>query len=61
MKGPYVLVGNHASWYDPLLAAVCADRPLCFCGADPEALGFDTRDRRGRRVDPNLLSASFSL
>ena len=33
----------------------------CFCGADPEALGFDTRDRRGRRVDPNLLSASFSL
>ena len=35
MKGPYVLVGNHASWYDPLLAAVCADRPLCFCGADP--------------------------
>ena len=32
-----------------------------FCGADPEALGFDTRDRQGRKVDPNILSATFSL
>lgn len=35
MKKPFVLLCNHASWYDPLLAAVCVDRPLCFAGADP--------------------------
>lgn len=35
LKGPYVLLCNHASYYDPLLAAVCVDRPLCFSGADP--------------------------
>ena len=35
MKQPFVLLCNHASWYDPLLAAVCVNRPLCFCGADP--------------------------
>lgn len=35
MKKPFVLLCNHASWYDPLLAAVCVDRPLCFIGADP--------------------------
>lgn len=32
-----------------------------FCGADPEALGFRTLDKQGRKADPNLLSASFSL
>ena len=35
MNGPFVLLCNHASYYDPLLAAVCVDRPLCFAGADP--------------------------
>lgn len=35
MKQPFVLLCNHASWYDPLLAAVCVGRPLAFCGADP--------------------------
>ncbi len=34
-KTPFVLLCNHASWYDPLLAAVCVSRPLCFAGADP--------------------------
>ncbi len=34
-KTPFVLLCNHASWYDPLLAAVCVSRPLCFVGADP--------------------------
>ena len=32
-----------------------------FCGADPEALGFDTSDRAGRHVDTDILSAKFSL
>ena len=32
-----------------------------FCGADPEALGFDTRDKNGRKVDPDILSAKFRL
>ncbi len=35
LKGPFVLLCNHASYYDPLLAAVCVDRPLAFTGADP--------------------------
>ena len=35
LNGPFVLLCNHASYYDPLLAAVCVDRPLCFAGADP--------------------------
>ena len=26
LKGPFVLLCNHASWYDPLLAAVCVRR-----------------------------------
>lgn len=34
MKGPYVLLCNHASYYDPLLAAVSVRQPLCFAGAD---------------------------
>ena len=32
-----------------------------FCGADPEALGFDTRDKNDRKVDPDILSATFRL
>ena len=32
-----------------------------FCGVDPEALGFDTHDRAGRKVDPDILSAKFRL
>ena len=32
-----------------------------FCGVDPEALGFDTHDRAGRKVDPDILSAKFQL
>ena len=32
-----------------------------FMGVDPEALGFDTADRAGRKVDPNILSAKFKL
>lgn len=40
-KAPFVLLCNHASWYDPLLAAVCVNRPLCFAGADhPPRAGF---------------------
>ena len=35
VKGPFVLLCSHASWYDPLLAAVCVNRPLAFSGADP--------------------------
>lgn len=35
LNGPFVLLCNHASYYDPLLAAVCVERPLCFAGADP--------------------------
>lgn len=35
LNGPFVLLCNHASYYDPLLAAVCVDRPLGFAGADP--------------------------
>lgn len=34
LNGPFVLLCNHASWYDPLLAAVCVNRPLRFVGAD---------------------------
>lgn len=34
MKAPYVLLCNHSSYYDPLLAAVSVDRPLRFCGSD---------------------------
>lgn len=32
-----------------------------FCGVDPEALGFDTHDRAGRKVDPDILSGQFRL
>ena len=32
-----------------------------FMGVDPEALGFDTTDSPGRKVDPNVLSARFKL
>ncbi len=35
LNGPFVLLCNHASYYDPLLAAVCVERPLGFVGADP--------------------------
>ena len=35
LNGPFVLLCNHASYYDPLLAAVCVDQPLGFVGADP--------------------------
>ena len=36
-------------------------RGAFFCGADPEALGFDTHDKQGRRVDCDILSAKFRL
>ena len=49
VKGPFVLLCSHASWYDPLLAAVCVDRPLAFVGADPS----------GRRVRAAAAWASF--
>ena len=32
-----------------------------FCDADPEALGFKTADRNGRKVDTDILSAKFRL
>lgn len=32
-----------------------------FLGVDPEALGFDTTDRAGRKFDVNVLSAKFTL
>ena len=32
-----------------------------FCNADPEALGFKTADKNGRKVDTDILSAKFGL
>ena len=36
-------------------------RGAYFMGVDPESLGFDTADRAGRKVDPDILSAKFKL
>ena len=50
LKAPFVLLCNHASWYDPLLAAVCVNRPLCVVGADlPPRAGFLLRLARSLR------------
>lgn len=61
MKAPYVLLCNHASYYDPLLAAVCVDRPLCFAGADPAPrAGLLLRLARALR-QPDALSWEAAL
>ena len=55
MKGPFVLLCSHASWYDPLLAAVCVNKPIAFCGADPAPRsGFLLRLARSLRQDDAL-------
>lgn len=55
MKGPFVLLCSHASWYDPLLAAVCVNKPIAFCGADPAPRsGFLLRLTRSLRQSDAL-------
>ena len=61
MNTPFVLLCNHASWYDPLLAAVCVDKPLCFAGADPAPrAGLLLRLARSLR-QPDALSWEAAL
>ena len=61
LKAPFVLLCNHASWYDPLLAAVCVNRPIAFCGADlPPRAGFLLRLARVLR-QPDALSWEDAL
>ncbi len=60
-NGPFVLLCNHASWYDPLLAAVCVNRPLRFVGADqPPRAGLLLSLARSLR-QPDALSWQDAL
>ena len=55
MEGAFVLLCNHASWYDPLLAAVSVGKPLCFAGADaPPRAGLLLRLARALRLPDEL-------
>ncbi|MBQ5977596.1 MAG: 1-acyl-sn-glycerol-3-phosphate acyltransferase [Oscillospiraceae bacterium] len=61
LNGPFVLLCNHASYYDPLLAAVCVDRPLCFAGADPAPRAGFLLSMARRLCQPEGLSWQDAL
>lgn len=61
MQGPFVLLANHASWYDPLLAVCSVAQPLCFAGADrAPRRGFLLGLARSLQLD-ETLSVSEAL
>lgn len=60
-QGPFVLLCNHASWYDALLASLCVNQPLCFAGGDrPPRRGFLLRLARLLQ-QPEGMSADEAL
>ena len=61
MNGPFVLLCNHASYYDPLLAAVCVERPLGFVGADPAPRAGFLLSMTRRLCQPEDLSWQDAL
>ena len=61
LKEPFVLLCNHASYYDPLLASVCVDRPLGFAGADPAPRAGFLLSMARRLCQPEGLSWQDAL
>ncbi|MCR5664969.1 MAG: 1-acyl-sn-glycerol-3-phosphate acyltransferase [Oscillospiraceae bacterium] len=54
-QGPFVLLCNHASLYDPVIAAVCSGEPLRFQGSDrAPRRGFLLRLARSLQLAPEL-------